>query len=425
MTAPNPTPPAPKRPQRVIFLNRFYLPDETATAQLLADLAEGLAARGHPVTVIASQPKSKPAARELRRGVRIIRVGSTRSASAGVAAKAVDFLTFYLSALLALSWEVRRDDAVVALTDPPLIGVGAAAIAGLRGARLFHWVQDIYPEVAVTLSGFRALNLLRGWRNGAWQRARGCVTLGTDMADVLNEGGVHPAALRVLPNWAPAGLRPPPPAEVQRVRAAWGFADEFIIGYSGNLGRVHNLDAIVALAESLRGDPGIWFVLVGGGPQRARIEVEAKRRGLTQIRFLPPAPRAELAASLAAPDLQLVTLRAGCERCVFPSKLYGVAAIGRPILFLGPPQSEIAQLVNTYGMGGAFGPNDLAAAAAAIRAYQASPERLRAAAAGAERFAAATPGAGAAIAAWEEWLFAGAAIDLAAPAREAAPPASS
>lgn len=424
MTAPNPTPP-PERPRRVIFLNRFYWPDETATAQLLADLAEGLAARGHPVTAIASRPKSKSAAHEIRRGVHIIRVGSTRSASAGVGAKAVDFLTFHLAALLALGRELRRNDAVVALTDPPLIGVGAAAIAGLRGARLFHWVQDIYPEVAVTLSGCRALNLLRGWRDGAWQRARGCVTLGTDMAEVLREAGVRPAALQIFPNWAPAGLRPPPASEVHRVRAAWGLADQFIIGYSGNLGRVHDLDAILALAESLRGDPGVWFVLVGGGPQRARIEGEARRRGLIQMRFLPPAPRAELAASLAAPDLQLVTLRAGCERCVFPSKLYGVAAVGRPILFLGPAQSEIAQLVKTYGMGGAFGLNDLAAAGAAIRAYQESPERLRAAAAAAARFAAATPGASAAIAAWEEWLFAGAAIDLAAPASETAPPASS
>jgi glycosyltransferase involved in cell wall biosynthesis len=409
----------------VIFLNRFYWPDETATAQLLADLAEGLAARGHAVTVIASLPSSKPDGRETRRGVRIVRVGSTRSASPGVAAKALDFFTFYLFALLALGREVRRDDAVVALTDPPLIGVGAAAIAGLRGARLFHWVQDIYPEVAVTLSGCRALNLLRGWRDGAWRRARGCVTLGTDMAEVLAEAGVPPAALHLVPNWAPAGVRPPPPAEVRRVRAAWGLADRFIIGYSGNLGRVHDLDAIVELAENLRGDPGIWFVLVGGGPQRVRIEDEAKRRGLTQMRFLPPAPRADLAASLGAPDLQLVTLRGGCERCVFPSKLYGVAAIGRPILFLGPAQSEIARLVNAYGMGGAFGRNDLASAGAAIRAYRASPERLRAAAAGALRFAAATPGAGAAVAAWERWLFPGADIDLAAPLPETGSPAHS
>ncbi len=408
-----PTPPAPKRPRRVIFVNRFYWPDETATAQLLADLAEGLAARGRSVTVIASRPQTKPSGPEFRRGVRVVRVGSTRSSSPRIAAKAWDFFTFYLGALLTLWREVRRDDALVALTDPPLIGVGAALIAGLRGARLFHWVQDIYPEVAVTLSGFRGLSLLRGCRDGAWQRARGCVTLGTDMGRVLAEAGVRPAALHLFPNWAPAGVQPPPAAETQRVRVSWGLADKFIIGYSGNLGRVHDLDAIVELAEILRSDPEVWFVLVGGGPQRARIEDEAQRRGLTQIRFLPPAPRAELSASLGAPDLQLITLRTGCERCVFPSKLYGVAAIGRPVLFLGPAQSEIARLVGVYGMGAAFDRHNLAAAGAAIRALRSSPEALRAAETGALRFAAETPGGDAAVAAWEQWLFPGADIDLA------------
>jgi len=319
---PPPPPPRVDGPgRRVIFLNRFYWPDETATAQLLVDLAEGLAARGAAVTVIASQPKSAPPLRAVHRGVRIVRVRSTRSTRAGVAAKALDFVTFYVGALWALGREMRRGDAVVALTDPPLIGVGAGLITGLRGGRLFHWVQDIYPEVAVTLSGYRVLNLLRGWRDGAWQRARGCVTLGTDMGEVLVEAAVPARSLHLFPNWAPAGVRPPPPAEADRVRAAWGLTGKFIVGYSGNLGRVHDLEAIVELADRLRGDPDIWFVLVGGGPQRAVLEAEAARRGLAQMRFLPPAPRTDLAASLAAPDLQLVTLRAGCERCVFPSKL--------------------------------------------------------------------------------------------------------
>ena len=70
---------------RLIFVNRFYWPETPATAQLLTDLAEGLAARGHDVTIITSAPAGKTNLRcETHRGVRIQRVRGTRWARVGL-----------------------------------------------------------------------------------------------------------------------------------------------------------------------------------------------------------------------------------------------------------------------------------------------------------------------------------------------------
>ena len=109
--------PAPTRP-RVVFVNRFYWPDELATAQLLTDLAEGLAAHGVEVVVIASHDgtASMPA-RETRHGVEIVRVCSTRWGHRGTAAKAADYLTFALAARRALRTWVRPGDWLVAMTE--------------------------------------------------------------------------------------------------------------------------------------------------------------------------------------------------------------------------------------------------------------------------------------------------------------------
>src|SRR5436309_1520515 len=130
---------------RIVFVNRFYWPETPATGQLLTDLAEFLAARGNVVTVIASGDGALPTA-ETRNLVRIKRVRGTRWAAAGLAGKAADFSIFYLAALLTLIFTVREDTTVVAMTDPPLLGIGACLCAKLRGARIVHWVQDIYPE---------------------------------------------------------------------------------------------------------------------------------------------------------------------------------------------------------------------------------------------------------------------------------------
>ena len=386
---------------RVIFLNRFYWPDEPATAQLLADLAEGLAARGHDVTVIASHPGRPEVSRaETRRGVRIARVAGTRWAGAGLAGKAADFATFFAGACWRLLFTARRGDTVVSLTDPPLIGVGVWPVAGMRGARLVHWVQDIYPELAMELGGYRWLRVLRPLRNLAWRRADRCVTLGSGMAAVLAEAGVAAEKIRVIPNWAPAGLAPAPAEIADPLRAEWGLAGRFVVAYSGNLGRVHDLDPVLALAEALRDTPSVVFVFIGGGAQRAPLEAEAARRGLPNVLFHPPQPRARLAESLALGDAHLVTLRPGCERYVFPSKLYGAAAVGRPVIFIGPPGSEFARLVAERGFGRAFARTDLAALAAFVRglaADRAAVVRLGKAAA---QFSTDTGGADAALARW-------------------------
>ena len=204
-------------------------------------------------------------------------------------------------------------------------------MARARGARLFHWTQDIDPEIAVALSGHGWLRASRPLRDAAWRQAEACVTLGRDMAEAIAAAGVPPSRIRLVPNWAPAGVGPVEETAVAAQREAWGLAGKFVIAYSGNLGRVHDLGPILAAAEILRGEPDLVFAFIGDGAGKAPLEAEARRRGLAQVRFFPSQPRDRLAAVLAAGDVHLVSLRADCARFVFPSKLYGIMAVGRPV----------------------------------------------------------------------------------------------
>jgi len=372
---------------RFVFINRFYWPDEQATAQLLTDLAEALAAAGHSVSVIASRPGRGFPRTESRLGVTVIRVSSTRWTRSGLAGKLIDFASFYLGVLWHLARTARRGDVVVALTDPPLIGIGVGCVGWLKHARVMHWIQDIYPEVAITLSGHRWLGLAKPFRNLAWRAADRCVTLGDDMAATVVANGVPPGRVSVIPNWAPVGLGPATDADILALRTAWGISDKFVLLYSGNLGRVHDLDPLLDLAEQLRPVPRIVLVFVGGGPQHASLVAAARDRGLANVRFFPAQPRANLSAALGAGDVHVVTLRPGCAASVFPSKLYGIAAVGRPVLFVGPDQSEIARTIREQGFGFCFQRDEVAAIAAAVIALSTAPDQRTELAQAAGRFA--------------------------------------
>ncbi|AHF93541.1 glycosyl transferase family 1 [Opitutaceae bacterium TAV5] len=346
----------------IVFLNRFYHPSTTATGQLLTDLAEGLAARGHAVRVVTSRHDASLPEDETHNGVRIHRIG-TPARWRGFA-RITEFRAFHVAARRRLPSLLAPADTVVALTDPPLVGVTAAQACRASGARLVHWVQDIYPELlAAAGAGWPALPLvalLRLRRDRAWREATRCVTLGGDMAALLRARGVPSDRLAIIPNWAPAGLAPPPPETVAAMRARWGLGDRFIVAYSGNLGRVHDLDVCLRVAEALRSDSRFAFVFIGEGARKSRLQRAVAARGLENVVFRPHESRRHLAASLAAADAHWVTLRDSCGSLVFPSKLYGIAAVGRPVLFAGPPGGELARQVTAHRLGIAAAPDDTA-----------------------------------------------------------------
>jgi colanic acid biosynthesis glycosyl transferase WcaI len=290
-----------------------------------------------------------------------------------------------------------------------------ADAAHARGARTIHWIQDIYPEIVAAHFGRLAawpLRPLRWRRNAAWRAASACVVLGESMAQkVIDEPGSAERVL-VIPNWAPRELeRTATDMEMAERRCAWGLSERFIVAYSGNLGRVHDFATVLDAAERLRERSDIIFLFVGRGPRFHEVATAVEKRRLSNVRLLPPESRECLAAALAAADAQLVTLKPAFADLVYPSKLAGVLAAGRPVLFIGPTSGEIAGLLQREHIGWSGVPGDGAALAETIRLWQASPElrrqcgrHARAAYEKHFRFSAA-------LARWEGLLLAGTTVD--------------
>lgn len=354
---------------RIFFINRVYWPSTAATAQLLTDLAEGLAARGWPVHVIAAGETSGR-----HNGVTIHRTGSGVQ-HRGMLSRALNYRRFQGAARRQLAALVRPGDIVVPMTDPPMLGVAIARHAIAQGARVIHWIQDIYPEIAAVhfgpLAGF-ILTPLKISRNSAWRSASACVTLGDDMAQSITGQGIPADRLAFIPNWAPRELHVPADrAGVDECRARWGLSGKFVVAYSGNLGRVHDFATVLQAAALLRDNPAVVFLFIGEGARFDEISAAARDRGFGNIRLLPPEPRETLAASLAAADVQLVTLRSEYSTLVYPSKLAGVLAAGRPVLFVGPLDGDIARLLQQEDCGASVAPGDAAGLAGIITRWQA------------------------------------------------------
>ncbi len=371
---------------RLIFVNRFYAPDQSATARVLTQLAEGLAGEGVPVTVIASRMRydgqgDRLAARENLNGVEVFRVATSRFGRGRLVGRLLDYLSFYPSAAWRVWRYCRRGDVVVAKTDPPLLGVALLLPVWLRRAHLVQWLQDVFPEVAHRL-GVRGVSgvlfrLLKALRNLSLRQSRVIVVIGRRMADLMRAEVPRQARVELIPNWTDTGALTPLARDRNPLRQELGFGGEFIVGYAGNLGRAHEVDTFLAAGSALAAEPDIAWLWTGGGHGYERLR--DRGAGIGNWHFSGYQPAARLRESLAVPDVHLVCLRPEVEGLIVPSKVYGVLAVGRPVVFVGDPDGEVARLLADNDCGVTVAPGQgeaLATCLLALRDDAARYQRL-------------------------------------------------
>jgi glycosyltransferase involved in cell wall biosynthesis len=370
--------------RRLIFINRFFSPDHSATSQILSDLAFDLAGAGREVRLVTSRqiyddPKAALPRRETINGVDVHRVASTGFGRAALIGRSIDYVSFYRSVRRCLDELVRPGDIVIAKTDPPLMSVIARPVARRNGARLVNWLQDIYPETAIELG----VPFMRGpvaaslaaLRNATLREAAATVVVGDLMGRTVEALGAPAERIHVIPNWC--NDEDIVAAADNPLRQEWNLTDKFVLGYSGNLGRAHEFETVLTVAERLRDEPRVAFLMIGGGKRFDELSAAVQARGLADaFRFLPYQARTLLSYSLGAADAHWVSLDPRLEGLMVPSKFYGIAAAGKPIVVIGDPNGELGRLVQRNACGFAIAPGDSEALTAALRQLLNAPQTV-------------------------------------------------
>jgi colanic acid biosynthesis glycosyl transferase WcaI len=373
---------------KVIFINRFFYPDESATSQMLSDLAFTLARRKRVISVITSRqrydvPGGSLPSREMIEDVSLFRVWTSRFGRKNLLGRFIDYLTFYMSAAWRLYRVTQAGDIIVTKTDPPILSIVALPMCVLRRARLVNWLQDVFPETAQVLGYAKGVTrlpcgLLRWLRDRSLYAADMNVVVGKRMGDYILRLGVPNDRLRVIPNWADGRVMGPIDHAANPLRTAWNLDRAFVVAYSGNLGRAHEIETILegmkvlATRRKTTRRPIEWL-FIGGGALYDSLMIEVAKLKLTAVRFKPYQPRALLSSSLSVADVHIISLRPELEGFVVPSKFYGIAATGRPIIFIGDGAGEIAQLINRHRCGYNIAVGDGTMLADAIEGLAANP----------------------------------------------------
>jgi colanic acid biosynthesis glycosyl transferase WcaI len=359
-----------KGPVKILIVNQFFWPDVAATGQFVSDLTRHLG-REHEVTVICSGGSyAQTESADDPPPVKIIRIpGFPYKRSA--LGRLFSYITFFLGAL----WQeliVPRQDLIVTMTTPPMLAIGGALLKALRGTRHYIWEMDVFPDAFVSLGVLREHGLparLLGWiENACRLRADGVIALGPCMRERLIARGIPKHLVHVAENWADGNIISSRP---------FRRSGPINVLYSGNLGLSHDIDTIVDVMRHYRNDSRFAFTFIGGGVKRDELERICEEEGLGNVHFLPYAQREGVDEHLAQADIGLVTERSAHIGIVVPSKVYGLLAAGRPVLFIGPRHATTDLLIRRFRCGWQVDPGDRQSVVALLEWLAANRDELQ------------------------------------------------
>lgn len=360
---------------RILILGINYFPERTSVAPFTTGLSEHLAIQGHSVHVVTAFPyypewriweeyRGRITQKEVRRGVEIRRVRHfiPRRASSLTQRLLHDFS--FTAAALTAGLAAGPCDVIYCSCPPPALALAAYLLSRIKNVPYVIKLTDLASEAALATGILREgilMRCARAMEKFVYRQAHAVICLCEGFREKLAQGGIPADRLRRIPDWGDTeAIRP--------VRSDGSFRDanrisreQFVVLHTGNMGKKQDLLNVVRAAALSGGDPGLLWVIVGEGEERALVESEIRRRRPGNLLLLPLQPVEALCQLYAAADVLLLNQKAAVKDAVIPSKLLTYMASGRPVLCAANSGSVASRLIREARCGVVVKPEDPAA----------------------------------------------------------------
>ena len=366
--------------KRLLIYAHYYAPDVASTGQILQDMAEGMTDE-FDVTVICTVPsytgtispkyQNKKFYREEINGVKVLRVPVPEFTKSSKKSRIKNLLAYFFSARKATK-SVGQQDYVFTISQPPIMG-GILGVYGKKvlKAKMIYCIQDFNPE-QIMATGYIKMPILM--KAAMWMDKRSCrksdlvITVGRDLVETLKKrfAGKYVPNHTMINNWIDEKEIYPLPSDnsgIVEFKEKYGLENKFIIMYSGNIGLYYDLEGLIKVIEQFKGAQtpdgrDVSFVFVGAGSVLDKLVMYVKEHQMNNVVFIPYQDKDNLIYSLNAADVHWCVNAKGIKGVSCPSKFYGIAGVGKPVLGVLEKGSEVEILINEIGCGKCSEPGD-------------------------------------------------------------------
>lgn len=249
----------------------------------------------------------------------------------------LNYLSFVLTACFLGPWMLRGKQFDVVFTygpSPVTVAIPGLLMAKFKKARMFFWVQDLWPEALTATGAIKSPKILSIVRSVVRKIYHGCDCILVQSKSFIESVvaiGTERKKVRYFPNWAESLYRPvrleSDTAERKKVPS-----DGFVVMFAGNLGMAQSLDTIIGAADKLK-DENIFWVFLGDGRRRVWLQNKVTELQLDKVCLLGSHPIETMPAYFSLADVMLVTLNDDpVIATTIPGKVQSYMACGKPII---------------------------------------------------------------------------------------------
>ncbi|MDM0455050.1 glycosyltransferase family 4 protein [Clostridium perfringens] len=363
-----------KNKKKLLIYAHYYYPDVASTGQILAELSEGML-DAFDITVICVVPsysgkieekyKKNRIYKEVHNGVNIIRVRVPEFDKKNKISRIKNLLAYFMNSIIA-TIKLDKFDYIYSISQPPILG-GTLGVIGkfLKGGKFIYNIQDFNPEQTMAVGYSKnkfILNLAMFLDKWNCKKSDKVIVVGRDMQETLNERFKNKKVPNnvFINNWIDEKEVHPIVSheEIDNFKCKYGLNDKFIIMYSGNIGLYYDLENIIKVIGKFKDRDDIIFAFVGDGSVKEKIEKYSIQNNLDNVKFIPYQPKEKLKYSLNSADVHWVVNAKGIKGVSVPSKLYGVMAVGKPVLGVLDNGSEARLILEESNCGVCSEPGD-------------------------------------------------------------------
>ena len=348
--------------KNLLIYAHYYIPDIASTGQILRELAEGMLDK-FDITVICVVPsylgtieekyKTQKYYQEEINGVKVLRIRVPEFTKTNKVSRVKNILSYFLGAMSA-TFKVGKMDYVLSISQPPILG-GLLGVWGkwVKHAKYIYNIQDFNPEqvLAVGYSKIKFVTDAMMWFDKfSCKRSDLVITVGRDLVETVEnrfKGKKVPKTV-MINNWIDENEIYPLDESNEKVLAfkkKYGLVGKFVIMYSGNIGLYYDLENLIKVIGKFKDEKNVAFAFVGAGSVLDKLKEYKEKEKLENVVFIPYQDKADLIYSLNAGDVHWCVNAKGIKGVSCPSKYYGLAAAGKPVIGVLESGSEVRCLI--------------------------------------------------------------------------------
>ncbi len=360
--------------KNLLIIAHYYYPDVASTGQILKDIADNLKDEFN-VSVLCTVPsytgsiedkyKDKDIYIEDIDNVKVYRVRVSEFDKKNKISRVKNILSYYFRAKKLIR-NLDDIDCILALSQPPVLGgmIGVYAKRKLK-CKLIYNIQDFNPEQIMAVNFSRSkfiIDVLMFLDKRTCRKSDLIITVGKDLVETVNKRFNYkdvPNTI-MINNWIDDEEIYPLSKDNDKVlefKNKYGLNNKFIIMYSGNIGLYYDLENIIKVIEKIK-DENVLFVFVGEGAKKNTLVQYVNDHNMNNVVFIPYQNKEDLIYSLNAADVHLCINAKGIKGVSCPSKFYGIAACGKPVIGVLEKGSEIYSIIDKTKCGLLSEPND-------------------------------------------------------------------